>query len=362
MSEREVPSETSVRVPVEFLRGLTRAAFTTAGLDEESAAIVEEVLVRTSLRGVASHGLHAVPQYRRQLLEGGAKADAPLSVEAERGGVIRVDAHAALGPLAASQATELAIARARAHGVAIVSVRNANHFGAAGHYALQGAEAGCIAMVAANTPPIMAVTGSRARTIGNSPLGFGAPRTGGVPFVLDIAMSRVAGGKVRLALQRGAQVPFGWILDPDGEPTTEPADFLERRGALVPMEDHKGYGLSLMVETLAGALSGAAMLHGVGNWLYTPETPSDTGYFLMLIDASPDSLYDGVQARIGELCERISAAPLAPGAERILIPGELEAEHEMRALEGGLELPESAWAPLRALAVEIGLDLPRTVR
>jgi LDH2 family malate/lactate/ureidoglycolate dehydrogenase len=261
----------------------------------------------------------------------------------------------------------MGIERAHANGSAILTVRNANHFGAAGHFALMCAEAGCIGMVMANTPPIMAVSGSRSRSIGNSPLGFGAPRTepghpGPSPFVLDIAMSRVAGGKIRLALREGEQVPLGWILDPEGNPTTDPADFFERRGALLPMEGHKGYGLSLMVETLAGALSGAAMLADVGNWLYTPDAPSGTGYFMMIIDVSENSVFAGTPARIAEMCATIAASPRAPGVNRILIPGDLEADLEAAAIASGQPFGAAEWSSLQTLADQIGFALPETYR
>jgi LDH2 family malate/lactate/ureidoglycolate dehydrogenase len=301
--------------------------------------------------------MHGVPQYRRQLLEGGANPKASLRIEAQFGGVTRLDAEGGLGPLMAQRAMELSITHAKQHGVAFTTVRNANHFGAAGHFALQAAEVGCVAMVGSNTPPIMAVTGSSKRSIGNSPLGFAAPRAGGPPVVLDIAMSRVAGGKIRLALQSGTQVPHGWILDPEGVSTQDPADFLEHRGALLPMGEHKGYGLALMVESLAAAMSGSAMLHAVGNWIYTPEKPSDTGYFMMVIDASDSSVFEGTDVRIAQMCREISESPLAAGFDRIVIPGDLESEHERRTRKSGLAMSESAWAPLRLLAQDLSIAL-----
>jgi LDH2 family malate/lactate/ureidoglycolate dehydrogenase len=353
---------TVVTVDVATLRGLTSAVLASTGLPVDQIEAGTDVLVRTTLRGVASHGLHALAQYTKQLRDGGADPAARPEVVAERGGVMSVDAHAGLGPASAATITTLGIERARENGSAILTVRNANHFGAAGHFALMCAEAGCIGMVMANTPPIMAVSGSRSRSIGNSPLGFGAPRTGATPFVLDIAMSRVAGGKIRLALREGEQVPLGWILDPEGNPTTDPADFFERRGALLPMEGHKGYGLSLMVETLAGALSGAAMLADVGNWLYTPDAPSGTGYFMMIIDVSEGSVFAATPGRIAEMCARVTDAPRAPGVDRIYIPGELEADAEASALTSGQPFGSAEWASLQQLADEVGFALPDGLR
>jgi LDH2 family malate/lactate/ureidoglycolate dehydrogenase len=309
-------------------------------LPDEPAGAAAEVLVRTTARGVDSHGVSYLHQYVEQLRQGGAKHRARLTPLLEQGPLAVMDGGAGLGPAIAAEATAGAIARARAYGLSLTTVRNANHFGAAGHYALVCAEAGCVGLVLSNTPPIMAATGARGRSVGNSPLAFGAPRSDGPPVVLDIAMSRVAGGKIRMAAQDGREVPLGWILDPEGNPTTDPADFLLHRGALEPMEGHKGYGLSLMVETLAGALSGAAMLGAVGNWLYAPERPSDTGYFLLVIDTGPGSAFPDLAERVHALCEEVTAAPRAPGVDRILVPGELEHEAEQRAHAEGVVLPQ----------------------
>lgn len=344
-----------VTVDADGLEQFTRAALEAAGADPASAAAGAQVLTRTSLRGVDSHGVWFLERYVRQLREGGALPRPEPTAVADRGALLVLDGEGGLGLATAHRATTMGIARARQHGMATIAVRNGNHFGAAGHYALMCAEAGCIGLMMSNTPPIMAATGARTRSVGNSPLGFGAPRTQGPPLVLDIAMSRVAGGKIRMALARGEAVPEGWILDPDGNPTTDPADFLVHRGALLPMEQHKGYGLSLMVETLAGALSGAALLSHVGNWLYTPETPSGTGFFLMVIDVGADSAVAGFDERMRGLCDEVVSAPLAPGADRILIPGELEHEREQRARASGLELRNEIWTALAQVADDLGL-------
>ncbi|MPZ73286.1 MAG: Ldh family oxidoreductase [Nitriliruptorales bacterium] len=349
-------STPSVIVDPAGLIDFTAAVLRATGMDEAPAAAGADVLCRTTMRGVESHGVSYLHQYVKQLREGGANPKAEIGVIVDRGALAVVDADAGLGPSMAAQITTATIDRARTHGIAMTSVRNANHFGAAGHYGLLCAEAGCIGLVMSNTPPIMAVTGSRSRSIGNGPLSFGAPRTGAPPFVLDIAMSRVAGGKIRMAIQNGQRVPLGWIVDPEGNPTTVPEDFLVRRGALLPMEDHKGYGLSLMVETLSGALSGAAMLGSVRNWIYDPATPSDTGYFLFVIDVGSDGAFPDFSDRLRALCAEVTASPRAPGVERIFVPGEIEHEAEQRAWTSGLALRPQVWAKLRVLAEGHGLD------
>jgi len=163
-------------------------------------------------------------------------------------------------------------------------------------------------------------------------------------------MSKVAGGKVRMAVETGDSVPPGWIIDPDGNPSTDPADFFVHRGSLLPFADHKGYGLALMIETLVAVLSGAGVAKGVGNWLYAPETPADVGYFLLAMDPAP-----GFADRMRDLCDEITSAPRAPGVERILVPGEPEHELEQRACADGMRLRAEVWTALSELADELDL-------
>lgn len=329
-----------------------------AGLGRESATVAADVLVRSSLRGVDTHGVNALGLYAEHLREGGANPSASLVSTVDRGPLVITDGQAGLGPVVASHATRLAISRAKQYGIATVTVKNANHFGAAGYFALMCAEAGCMGLIVSNTPPIMAVTGSRSRSIGNSPLGFGAPRRGGPPFILDLALSRVAGGKVRLALARKRGVPLGWILDPEGNPTTDPADFFDRHGALLPLGEHKGYGLALMIETLAGVLSGASMLSQINNFLYSPELPGGIGYFLHVIDVSDSEAFPGFEDRMKALCDEITSALLAPGVDRIVIPGEVAAEREADARVRGKVMPVADWRRLFAIASLSGCPPP----
>lgn len=344
-----------MRVDAGDLERFATQAFVTAGLDHADAAASARVLVRTSMRGVDSHGIWFLDRYIRQLQEGGASRRPAISHVADLGALLVVDGDAGLGLAVATRATREAIDRSGTFGLSMVSVRNANHFGAAGHYALTCAEAGRIGLILSNTAPIMAAAGGRSRVLGNSPLAFGAPRASAPPFVLDIAMSRVAGGKIRMAHEKGEQVPLGWIIDPEGQPTTAPEDFFVKRGALLPMEEHKGYGLALMIETLTGVLSGAGVASQVGNWLYSPETPTNTGFFLLVIDVGASGPFGAFQDRLAELCEEMVSAPRALSVERILVPGELEHEREMAAREHGLELRDEIWPALESVAAQLGL-------
>jgi LDH2 family malate/lactate/ureidoglycolate dehydrogenase len=301
----------------------------------------------------AGLGVRHLPGYMRQMRAGGIVPGARVTTVLEGASTATLDGGAGLGHVAAAEATRVAIEKARAAGVAVVLVRNSNHCGALGHYALTCAEAGLIGMFLSNCPPVMTVTGSRTRVLGNGPTAYGAPNPGGAAIVFDAAMSVVAGGKVQMARERRQQVPPGWIVDADGRPTTDPETFVHG-GALLPVGDHKGYGLALFGELLAGALSGAAMAAQIGSNL-TPERPTGTGHAAIAI--SVDALMPAADfaARMADLREMITSAPRADGVEEILLPGELEEREERRTRRDGLELDEVIWRSLATMAGELGL-------
>jgi LDH2 family malate/lactate/ureidoglycolate dehydrogenase len=265
-----------------------------------------------------------------------------------------LDGGAGLGHVAASEATSLAIDKARKSGVAVVLVRNSNHCGALGHYALSCAEAGLIGVFVSNCPPVMTVTGSRTRVLGNGPTAYGAPNPAGVPIVFDAAMSVVAGGRIQMARERRQPVPLGWIVDADGRATTDPEDFVNG-GALVPVGDHKGYGLALFGELLAGVLSGAAMAAQIGSNL-TPERPTGTGHAAIAIDIKALMPPADFATRVAELARMIKSAPTADGVEAIQLPGELENREEVRSRQVGFELDEVIWSDLSGIAATFRLE------
>jgi LDH2 family malate/lactate/ureidoglycolate dehydrogenase len=335
------------------LRGFAAAALGALGMPRPDAATAAEVLVRTDLRGIRSHGVRHLPGYARQIRAGGIVAAAERRTVVDTAATATLDAGAGLGHVAAHAATELAIAKARHAGIAIVLVRNSNHCGALGHYALMCAEAGLIGLAVSNCPPVMTVPGSRSRAIGNGPTAYGVPHAGGVPIVFDVALSKVAGGRIQMARERGVAVPAGWIVDAEGRATTDPDDFA-RGGALLPVGEHKGYGLALFGEILAGALSGAAMISQIGT-NRTPEKPTDTGHAVIAVDPIAVMPDGGFAARVAELGRLVKSSPRAGRVDEILLPGELEHREEVRARAQGIELDDVIWRQLLGLAGELGL-------
>ena len=349
-----------VCLDAERLLQFCATALQTAGATHDDAAVAAGVLVRTDLRGVHSHGVRTLPIHVKTLRDGGTTSPTVPSIVRESSVTAVMDGGGGIGFVVATRAVELAIRKAADAGVGVVVVRNSNHFGAAGHYALTAAEAGFIGLSTSNASPIMAAAGSRGKVISNAPIAYAVP-TGRFPVVLDIAMSASAGMKVRMAAERGERIPEGWVLDQDGRATTDPRDYAAG-GALAPLGGHKGYGLALLTEALAGALSGAAMTRAVVPWLVHTDIPTNAGHAFIAFDVEAfmdrAEFYDRMQS----LIEEMHAAEPAPGVARVLVPGELEHDSERRARADGLELERVVWSQLEQVAQVLGLaDLLATV-
>lgn len=339
-----------VRVDPKRLVDFCTDIFVAEGMRPEDARIVSEILVRTDMRGVHTHGLYLVPKYLRAIREGGIKSDARPEVVSDSPTTAVLDGHAAIGEVTAYEATQLAIAKAKEYGLAMVLVRHGSHFGAAGIYSLMCAESGLIGLVMSAGTPIMRAAGARGRVLSNAPTSYAVPGKD-FPVVLDIAMSVVAGQKVLMAAQRGQTIPEGWIVDAEGRSSTNPEDYLEAGGALVPIGDYKGSGLALLVEIMSSVLSGAAVSNPV-NFLQNPDDPSNTGHMFLAIDPERFLPRDDFLSRLSGLTDSVRNAEPAIGVDRVYVPGEIEFEKETAALEHGLGLPLTLWEGLVGVAAQ----------
>ncbi len=337
------------------LEQFCRAALCGCGMSDEHARLATDVLVTTDTFGVCTHGTKNLRGYVRRLRAGGLRADARPRIEDKGPGLAVVDGQSALGMVPAVLAMNMAIRKARSTGVAYVGVRNSCHFGAAGYYALLAARADMIGLAMANDTPSMAVPGSRAGVLGTNPLAWAVPAGEEDPVFLDIASSAVAGGKVRIVQALGQRTPENWLVDSEGLPTTDP--FLYPRAAsLLPFAGHKGYGIAMMIETLAGVLSGAGVMGEVLSWIDgDPAQPTGHGAAFVAIDPGAMMPIDQFKRRVDKMVRDIRQAPKAKGSDRIFVPGEKEWEHRRRSLAAGIPMPSDALASLRALAEELDL-------
>ncbi|MGI6037329.1 MAG: Ldh family oxidoreductase [Limnochordia bacterium] len=322
------------------------------GMPEEDATLVAESLVEADQRGVSSHGIIRLPFYVRKLRAGGTKARPNISIVREGISSGLVDGDSGMGQVVATYAMDLAIKKAKETGVACIGVRNSEHFGAAARYAMMAARQDMIGITWSNGPPVMAPWGGKAAAMGNQPLAIAVPAKG-KPIVLDMAMSVVAGGKVRMAAKKGEKIPNSWIVNKEGRFSENPNDLPE--GALLPI-GYKGYGLAVMGEVLTGVLTGAGILSEVLNWLFNPTEATRTGHMMMAIDIAAYLSVDEFKMRLEQMSAELRNTPKAEGFDRILLPGDLENEREEELREGYL-VSEPVYKDLEKLADEYDVAL-----
>lgn len=330
------------------LSRLAARALVGLGLATADAEDVARILVMGDLFGHHTHGASRLESYSERIDLGAIRVDAPIAVESVAPAIARVDGHGAIGPLVGMRALGAAMKMARESGVGIAFARNSNHFGAIAPYCYLAAEGGFASIIGSNSSTTIAPTGGREARLGNSPLGFGVPRPGGRPIILDMAMSVVARAKIRDAMKRGEPIPDTWATDRDGRPTTDPKAALE--GFLSPIGGYKGYGLALVVDLFAGLLSGGAYLTHVKSWSDEPREPGNLGHFFMLIDASRMGPPDWLAGRMADFASILHDTPAAEPGKPVLLPGEIELDNMDRQRLEGIAIDAALRAKLEAYA------------
>jgi LDH2 family malate/lactate/ureidoglycolate dehydrogenase len=345
----------AARVTAESLRRYGVEAFVRAGLPEEGARIVTEVQLEASLRGQPTHNMGNVPGYARQVATGAINRDPTIRVERESPVHAQIDGDNGPGQWVGVVAVREAIARAQRSGIGMATARRSNHYGAAGHYAWLAAREGLIGLSTTNGGPCLAPWGGTTPTLGNNPLGVGIPSSAHPPIVLDIAMSTVAMGKIGLAMAEGTPLPLGWILDTRGRPSTDPDDFRASRLG-VPIGEHKGYGLTMVMELLAGILSGAGFPWDRRERLSAPGHEPDLGHCFVAIDPRLFMPIEDFTARVDTMIEACKGGARADGVAEILVPGEMEMRARERNLREGVPLLPSTYRGLLDYAEKAGLE------
>jgi LDH2 family malate/lactate/ureidoglycolate dehydrogenase len=336
------------RIDAAELERLCHGALAAAGARAAGAAACARILVDAELMGIATHGAVRVPDYARRLRSGGIDARAVPVIERRAPSLALVDGRNALGPLVGTRALEAGIELARGTGIAYVGCRASNHFGALAPYAREACDAGLAMIAGTNASTTMPPWGGAALRLGNNPLAIAAPGEDGAHFILDMAMSVAARGKIRAALKAGRPIPEGWAADKRGRPSTDPAAALE--GFLLPFGAHKGSGLSMAVDILAGVLPGAHFLTDVVTWVDNATQAQGVGHFFLLVDPARllgREAYGAAMARFRAL---IKDTPAADPAQPVLLPGERELARRARALAEGVSLPAALLAELKELS------------
>jgi uncharacterized oxidoreductase len=337
----------------EPLQRLVGAIFTAAGCHDGEAGRIAHYLVGANLVGHDSHGVIRVPPYVGWLKEGKVLANQALRVVTETDCLAVVDGQFGFGQTMGEAAMKLGVAKAARSGVAVVALRNSGHLGRIGDWAEWAARAGQLSLHFVNTSGLgilVAPHGGTSPRISANPVAVGIPARGGPPLVLDISTSIVAEGKVRVALNKGVPLPDGCLLDAQGRPTNDPKTFYgPPRGAILPFGGHKGSGLSVITDILAGALTGSGcstpgvtrLVNGMLTVLLAP------GFF-----GSADAFHEEVAHFVAYVK---SSEKVAPDAE-ILMPGEVEERTRARRLREGIDLDETTWGQIQATARSVGLS------
>lgn len=343
--------------PAAALRELAQALLVKLGTPAEHANLVAQALVDADIEGLGSHGLMLLPMYLDRIEKGSVDAAAKGEIVVDTGARVTIDAANALGQVTAERASELAIERAGEHGLAAIAVRNAFHFGAAGRFARKIALAGQIGIVMANTRPLLPAPGGAERVVGNNPLAIAVP-TGGEPLVLDLAMSAGAMGKIRLAESRGELIPEGWAATAEGLPTTDAAEAI--KGMLLPAAGAKGFGLAVMVDLLAGGLSGGAIGDAVRPLYGDLSEPYASANLFIAIDIAGFRPLTEFEAAASGFAERIRGSKPVPGGPPIRMPGDRAATAH-RDFDGTCRIAPATLSGLRAAAERLGVPFPSSL-
>ena len=343
---------------IQGLENAVAAIFQACGVPEEEARIVAGHLVEAEACGVISHGLIRVPQYVQALADGQIVPDAKLRVHSETTATAVLDGGHGFGPVMASRAMDWALDRAELTGVCAATLRNCSHTGRLGSYTERATRRGMAAMMMVNTGGagqwVAPFQGTKGR-LSTNPISIAVPTESALPLVLDIATSVVPEGKVRARKAAGQSIPEGWIIDHEGRPATDPAALYgPPRGAILPFGGHKGFGLGMLIDALAGGLSGA----GCCTDTITPMAGKTDGVFLVAVKIEAFAPLIDFQQTIGHLIRHVKSAPSAPGLAEILVPGELEAKTRRHRLRDGIPIERATWEALLEILNRLQLACP----
>jgi uncharacterized oxidoreductase len=332
------------------------AAIAAAGGSEPAEAnLVAENLVTANLTGHDSHGIGMMPRYVEALLEGGLHPNRKLEVKLDGGSLLALDGGAGYGQSIGLQATRLAIERAKKHGVAIAALGNSHHLGRIGHWAEMAVAEGLVSIHFVNVQSFARVApfAGADRRFGTNPVCIGIPLAGELPFVLDMATSAVAQGKLRVAHNKRAKIPRGWLIDDEGNPTDDPRwGVVAPLGAMTCFGEHKGYGLAVACELLGGALTGG----GVTDFDNKTQRRVLNGMLSIVIDPARLGTETAFKKDAKSFLAWLRASRAAPGHDRVRIAGEPEREYRAVRERDGIPVDDETWKEIRAAAGKLELD------
>lgn len=310
-----------IKIKLEELNRNSIEMLTREGVSQEDAEIVIQCIQEAEFYGVESHGYMRLSSYVDRLKKRLINPVPNISMEKMGDSILKVDGDGGLGQVVTQKALERCMEEAQEHGVCIAAIANSNHFGTCGYFGRIAARKGFIAFITSNAAASMPPFGGMDNLLGTNPFAVSFPAGKYDNFTLDIALTTVARGKIRIYDKMNKEIPIGWAMDAQGRDTTSAREALE--GGLLPMGGHKGYGMAMAVDMLCGVLSGAKLSHEIESMFKTTR-PAELGHFIAIIDLSKLIDMNMFTKRVEEWFDTIKGAKLREGYQEVLIPGELE--------------------------------------
>ncbi len=339
----------------EKLRRAVSAIFARAGCDEAEADTVARRLVESNLAGHDSHGVVRVPRYLDLMKAGAVVPGRHVKVVIDTASLVVADGQCGFGQVIGGEAMALGIEKARRGGVGVVALRNASHLGRIGEWAEQCAEAGFASVHFVNVVgagALVAPFGGTDARLSTNPFTCGMPRADGRHVILDFATSKLAEGKVRVALNKGVELPPDVLLDNKGDPTRRPKDlYTDPRGALLPVGDHKGYGISVFCDLLAGLLTGGGC--------NVPDSPMRgrviNNMLTIVLDPAPCGDLPAAMREMENFIKWICQSPPAAPGQPVMLPGDPERRHRAERSENGVPLDDTTWKEIVEAGASLGI-------
>jgi len=329
----------TVTIQAEEAKRLVIQQLTKVGLNEENAGKIAEVLVHADLRNVNSHGVLRTEHYVNRLQAGGINPDAQISFQKTGPVTGVVDGDDGFGHVISDVAMDHAIEMARDNGVGMVTVFNSSHCGALSYFVQKAADAKLIGIAMSHTDKIVVPFGGKTSFLGTNPIAYGVPAKTKKPFILDMATSNVALGKILQAREEGKEIPEGWGVDENGAAVTDPNKVV----SLSTFGGPKGYGLSVIVDVFSGLLAGAAFGPHIGKMYDDLDKKRKLGHYFCVINPSFFTDTDIFLEQMDQMIEELQQVEPAPGFDRVYVPGEIEQINEEKNLKQGITIASSVY-------------------
>ena len=345
--------EKEVIVQANDLESFVSSLFATTEMSPEDAAYCAQCLVQTNLWGIDSHGVLRAPIYLERLKSKAVNPTPHIKKIRGLGALEVINGDDGMGYIVAKSAMTRAIELAEIHGIGAVGVVRSNHFGAAALFSRMATDRGLIGIVMTNVIPNIVAPGGSKPITGNNPIAFGVPTFGDFPFMLDISLSNVAGGKLLLASKKGEKIPLDWATDKDGHPTDDPDKAFA--GFLLPVGGHKGLGLSYVVDILSGLITGGVFQHEMKSMYKHRDEPSLTCHFMIVINPIAIMSREEMEERMANFYQTIKTSPMWDDNREMMLPGEIEHRTAVSRRANGIPLPIDLYNDLLDLGGKFGV-------